>query len=106
VVCPDASRVTPRRDTETPRRWTGLAYDETNRRAQLETDYMALSERVAQLHEAIETLKSPDTLRPDAAARLARYETNEARLAWERQKIEREIDDLLLEESERQMCEF
>ena len=60
----------------------------------------------APLHEAIETLRSAERLKPDAAARLAHYEKHEARLAWERQKIEREIDDLVLEESERQMCEF
>jgi hypothetical protein len=46
---------------------------------------------------AIETLRSAEPLRPDAAARLAHYEKHEARLAVERQMLEREIDDLLLE---------
>ena len=70
-------------------------YD-TNRRARLETDYVYLS-GLGPLHMAIETLRSAERLRPDAAARLAHYEKHEARLAVERQKLEREIDDLLLE---------
>jgi hypothetical protein len=83
-----------------------LAYDEINRRSRLELDYVRLSERLAQLHEAIETLRSASALKPDAEARLRHYEENDARLSWERQKIEREIDDLLLEESERLVHDF
>ena len=81
-----------------------MAYDENDRRARLELEYMLLSERLTQLREAIETLRDARALKPDAAARLARYEQNEVRLAWERQRLERTIDDVRLEESERQMC--
>jgi hypothetical protein len=83
-----------------------LAYDETDRRARLETEVGQLTDHLAQVHEAIETLQSAEMLRPDAAARLERYENNEARLSWERQKLERAIDDLRLEESERLICDF
>ena len=83
-----------------------MAYYDTNRRVRLETQYAFLSDRLGPLHQAIATLRSAERLKPDAAARLAHYEKHEARLAWQRQKVEREIDDLLLEEAERQMCEF
>jgi hypothetical protein len=83
-----------------------LACYDTNRRARLVTDYVYLSERLGPLDVVIETLRSAQRLRPDAAARLAHDEKHEARLAWERQKVEHEIDDLVLEESQRQMCEF
>ena len=83
-----------------------MAYYDTNRRARLETQYAFLSDRLGPLHQAIDTLRSAERLKPDAAARLAHYEKHEARLAWQRQKVEREIDDLLLEEAERQVCEF
>ena len=74
---------------------------ERTRRSQLELEHRLLHERLGQLHVAIDTLRQAGQLKPDSAARLSLYEVNERKLSWERDRIQREIDDLVLEEAER-----
>jgi hypothetical protein len=71
---------------------------ERTRRSQLEIEQRLLNERLGQLRIAINTLRRADKLKPDSAARLALYEANEHKLCFERDRNQREIDDLVLEE--------
>ena len=78
--------------------------EQVNRRLELETGLKLLEQRLAGLHQAIETLKQAQPLRADAVARLEMYEQNERRLSWERDKLERDREDLVLQEYERAEC--
>jgi hypothetical protein len=77
---------------------------ERTRRSQLEIEQRLLNERLSQLRIAIDTLRRADKLKPDSAARLALYEVNEQKLCFERDRNQREIDDLVLEEAERSVA--
>ena len=54
--------------------------DEVDRRSEVETGLKLIAQRLAELHEVIETLQRAKPLRPDAAAKLEMYEQNERRL--------------------------
>ena len=72
--------------------------DEVDRRSEVETGLKLIAQRLAELHEVIETLQRAKPLRPDAAAKLEMYEQNERRLQGERDKLERERAGLMVEE--------
>ena len=58
-----------------------------------------VAERLAELHQAIATLREAEPLRADPAAMLGMYEHNERRLCQERDQLERERADLARGES-------
>jgi hypothetical protein len=68
--------------------------DEVDRSSEVEAGLRIVAERLAELHQAIETLREAEPLRADAAARLELYEHNERRLLWERDRLERERVEL------------
>ena len=68
--------------------------DEVDRSFEIETGLKMVSERLAELHPAMATLREAERLRPDDAARLEMYEQSERRLLGERDQLERERADL------------
>jgi hypothetical protein len=74
--------------------------DEVGRRSEVETGLKLVGQRLAELHEVIETLQRAKPLRPDAAAKLEMYEQNEKRLQGERDKLEPERGGLMVEQHE------
>ena len=60
----------------------------------LEEEHRLLSERRRRLHESIDLLEGFDTVRPDAAARLARYKITETEVSARRQELYRHIGEL------------
>ena len=73
--------------------------DEVERRSEMDAALQAIAVRLADLHQAIETLQQ-GRLRADGVALLAMYEQNERRLLGERGKLERERAHLMVEEYE------
>jgi hypothetical protein len=71
-----------------------------DRRSEVETGLKLIAQRLAELHEVIETLQRAKPLRPDAAAKLAMYEQNERRLSGERERLEQERAGLMIEQYE------
>jgi hypothetical protein len=57
----------------------------------LEAELGVLADRLSVLREAIAMLEQADTLRSDAAARLAAYRKNEEHLSEEMRKLERAL---------------
>ena len=74
--------------------------EEVDGRAEVETSLKLIGQRLAELHEVIETLQRAKPLRPDAAAKLEMYEQNERRLLGERDKLELQRASLMVEEYE------
>jgi hypothetical protein len=72
-----------------------LHMDAVDRRSEVETGLKLIAQRLAELHEVIETLRRAERLRPDAAAKLAMYEQNEKRLLSERERLELERASLM-----------
>lgn len=71
------------------------AVDEVDRSSEVEAGLKMVAERLAELHQAMATLREAKPLRADAAARLEMYEQNERRLLEERDTLERERADLV-----------
>ena len=59
--------------------------------AAFEEEHGRLSERRKRLHEAIDVMERAGSLKPDAAALLARYKQTERTLSWERGVLYRKI---------------
>ena len=59
--------------------------------AALEEEHLLLSERRRRLHESIDLLVGLDRIRPDAAARLEKYQTVEKEISWQRSDLYRKI---------------
>ncbi len=57
----------------------------------LEEEHRRLSERRRRLHEAIDVLEQADSLKPDAAAMLAKFKQSERNASWDRGVLYRKI---------------
>ena len=57
----------------------------------LEEEHRRLSERRRRLHEAIDVLELAGSLKPDAAALLAKYRQRERNVSWDRGVLYRKI---------------
>ncbi len=66
----------------------------SERLAQLETEHRALCVKRRRLHESIDLLAGLEVLKPDAAARLERYQATERNVSRQRAELYRHIREL------------
>jgi hypothetical protein len=64
------------------------------RLAELESEHRALCIKRRKLHESIDLLAGLDVLKPDAAARLERYQATERKVSSQRADLYRNIREL------------
>ncbi len=68
----------------------------------LEEEHRRLSERRRRLHQAIDVVEQAPSLKPDAAALLAKYKQSERNASWDRGVLYRKIRELRAEATTRE----
>lgn len=70
----------------------------SERLAQLESEHRELCIKRRRLHESIDLIAGLDAVKPDAAARLERYQATERKVSRQRAELYRHIRELQLEQ--------